>query len=262
MKRPFVLAHFAMTADGKISTRAFTPARFTSPADKRRLQETRAEADAVLAGRGTVAADSMSMGLSARDLRGARVARGLPPVPLRVIVSNAGRFDLGWKVFHYAASPLVIFSTTRMPERLRSEIARHAELFLFRGRAVDCPRALQILRSDFGVKRLVCEGGGTLLRTLAEQDLVDGIRLTIAPVIFGGRRAPTLTGLPGGFLRPPGGFRIVRQSVAGDECCLELLRARPKEKACLISPEGKLSSHRQTRQQGSCREKSPSSPPR
>lgn len=226
MKRPFVLAHFAITADGKISTHAFTPARFTSAADKRRLQETRAEADAVLAGRGTVAADSMSMGLSANDLREARAARGLPPVPLRVIVSNSGRFDPAAKVFQYSASPLVIFSTTRMPERLRSEVARRAELYLFSGKTVDLGQALGILRTDFGVKRLVCEGGGTLLRSLAEQDLVDGIRLTIAPLVFGGRLAPTLTGLPGAFLHPPREFRITRQSVVGNECCLELRRKR------------------------------------
>ncbi|MEI6279354.1 MAG: RibD family protein [Verrucomicrobiae bacterium] len=233
MKRPFVLAHFAMTADGKISTRAWTPSRFTSPADKRRLQEARAEADAVLVGRGTVAAEAMSMGLSAIDLREARVARGLPPVPLRVIVSNAGRFDPDAKVFHYSASPLVIFSTTRMPERLRSGIARRAELFLFRGGKVDLPQALEILRADFGVKRLVCEGGGALLRSLAEQDLVDGIRLTVAPVIFGGRLAPGLTGLPGRFLQPPREFRITRQAMVGDECCLELRATIPKDQAGL-----------------------------
>lgn len=226
VKRPLVIAHFAMTADGKTSTRAFTPALFTSPADKRRLQEVRAGADAVLAGRGTVAADSMSMGLSREDLRSDRVSRGLPPVPLRVIVSNAGNLDPGWKVFSCTDSPLVIFSTRRMPSSLRPVIARKAELFLFRGRTVDLEQSLKILREEFGVERLVCEGGGTLLRSLALLDLVDGIYLTIAPVIFGGRLAPTLTGLPGPFLDPPREFEIVRQSTSGDECVLELRRKR------------------------------------
>ena len=222
--RPFVVAHFAITADGKTSTRAFTPALFTSPADKRRLQEIRAGADAILAGRGTVETDSMSMGLSRLDLRRDRVSRGLPPVPLRVIVSNAGDLDPGWKAFKYSASPLVVFSTRRMPARLRSAIAHNAELFLFSGRTVDLRKALEILRSEFGVKRLVCEGGGTLLRSLASLDLVDGIFLTIAPVVFGGRLAPTLTGLPGAFLDPPREFEIVRQSVLAGECFLELRR--------------------------------------
>ena len=224
--RPFVVAHFAMTADGKTSTRAFTPALFTSPADKRRLQEVRAGADAVMAGRGTVEADSMSMGLSRQDLRVERVERGLPPVPLRVIVSNAGLLDPGWKAFCYSASPLIVFSTRRMPARLRSFIAQKAELFLFQGRTVDLRKSLEILRAEFGVKRLVCEGGGTLLRSLASLDLIDGICLTVAPVIFGGRLAPTLTGLPGGFLTPPREFEIVRQSTRAGECFLELRRKK------------------------------------
>ncbi len=224
--RPFVAAHFAMTADGKTSTRAFTPALFTSPADKRRLQEVRAGADAIMAGRGTVEADSMSMGLSCQNLRDERVSRKLPCEPLRVVVSNAGDLDPGWKVFKYSGSPLVVFSTRRMPARLRSVIARKAELFLFSGRTVDLRKALEILRSEFGVKHLVCEGGGTLLRSLASLDLVDGIFLTISPMVFGGRLAPTLTGLPGGFLEPPREFEIVRQSVLDGECFLELMRKR------------------------------------
>ena len=217
-----------MTADGKTSTRAFTPALFTSPADKRRLQKVRAGADAVLAGRGTVATDSMSMGLSRLDLRKERASLGLPPEPLRVIVSNTGNLDPGWKAFKDSGSPLVVFSTRRMPAPLRPAIAHKAELFLFSGRTVDLRKALEILRGEFGVQRLVCEGGGTLLRSLATLDLVDGIFLTVAPVIFGGRLAPTLTGLPGEFLEPPREFEVVRQAVLDGECFLELRRKRRK----------------------------------
>ena len=61
-----------------------------------------------------------------------------------------------------------------------------------------------------------------MLRSLASLDLVDEIFLTIAPVVFGGRLAPTLTGLPGDFLEPPREFEIVRQSVLDGECFLEL----------------------------------------
>ena len=223
--RPQVIAHFAITADGKTSTRAHTPARFTSPADKRRLQEVRAGADAILAGRGTVVADSMTMGISLKDLRRARVARGLPPAPLRVIVSNSGRLDPEAKVFTCAGSPLIVFSTQQMPARLRGKIARRAELFLFEGDSVDLQIALEILRAEFGVRRLICEGGGTLLRALAERDLVDGFFLTVAPVVFGGHLAPTLTGQPAGFLPAPLAFQIVRHEVRGSECFLELARA-------------------------------------
>jgi len=110
--------------------------------------------------------------------------------------------------------------------RLRSEVARKADLFLFSGSTVDLGKSLEILRTEFGVKQLVCEGGGTLLRSLASLDLVDRISLTIAPVIFGGRLAPTLIGLPGAFLDAPRDFEIVKKSVASGECFLELRRKK------------------------------------
>jgi len=226
MNRPEIVANFALTIDGKISTRSHTPSLFTSPADKARLQEIRASADAVLAGRGTVAADSMSMGLSRADLRTRRVAAGKSPVPIRVILSNRGRLDPGWKVFRYTQSPLVVFSTTRMPAATRRAIAPHGELFLFEAEAVPLAAALRVLRADYDIRRLVCEGGAMLFHSLIDADLVDEIYVTLAPVIFGGRNAPTVTGLPGPFFTSPREFRVVSQEVVGDECYLHFRRRR------------------------------------
>jgi 5-amino-6-(5-phosphoribosylamino)uracil reductase len=200
-----------MSADGRVCPRGF------SPAAERRLQEARSEADAVLTEYG--AADATGQ-LLPKELREARAASGLPPVPLRVLVSHGSRFD---SKVRPPSPPSVIFSTTHMPERLRAGIARGADLFLFDGDHVDLPRALQILRAEFGVKRVVCGAGGPLFRKLAELGLVDKIRLTLVPVIVGGRTAPTLTGLPGDFLFPLAEFRIASQTVAGQECCLELV---------------------------------------
>ena len=53
---------------------------------------------------------------------------------------------------------------------------------------------LQVLRSEYDVRRVACEGGAELFRSLLELQLVDRLNLTIAPYIFGGKSAPTLTG--------------------------------------------------------------------
>lgn len=225
---PRIAAHMAATADGKISTRRFTPSQFTSPADKARLHEIRSAHDAILAGRGTVAADTMSMRLSNEKLRAARIRRGLPAEPLRVVVSNAGRLDPAWKIFQHSGSPLVVFSTTRMPAQTRSAIAPLCDLYLFEAPAVPLRAALALLRPAYGVRSLVCEGGGELLRSLAEGGMLDEIHLTVAPVVFGGSGAPTLTGLPGGFLSNPMEFQIARLRTIGDECVLHLVRGKKK----------------------------------
>ncbi len=226
MKRPRVIANFAVTADGKVSTRRFTPSGFTQPADKRRLQEIRALGDALLVGAATVSADTMSMRLSDLDLRAQRRDAGRPPEPLRVIVSNRGRFDPGARVFEKGGAPRVIFSTRRMTQKTRAWLAPLADLWIFDTPSVDLAAALHILHRDYRVRTLVCEGGPTLFRSLLEIGAVDELRVTWAPVVFGGAKAPTLTGLPGNFLPQTVRARLVRMEPGEGECYLTYRLAR------------------------------------
>lgn len=220
MKRPRVIANFALTADGKVSTRKFTPSGFTGPADARRLQEIRALGDAVLVGAGTLAADTMSLRLGAGDLRAARRREGRSAEPLRLIISNRGKLDPAGKAFQNGGAPRVVFSTHRMPQKTRTALAPLADLWLFEADEVDLSAVLQILRSDYRIRTLVCEGGPTLLRSLLEIQAVDELHLTWASVLFGGAAAPTLTGLPGRFLPRTLRARLVAMEPGEGECYL------------------------------------------
>ena len=215
--RPFVTANFAITADGRISTRKLTPSDFSSPRDKRRLLEIRAKCDAVLVGARTLAADTMSMGLPAADLRAAREKRGLPAQPLRVLVSNSGKLSPALRVFA-DGTLVVVFSTTRMPAKTRDALAPKCDLFLHDSPGVNLPAALATLRTDYAVKRLVCEGGGTLFRAFVAAGLVDELHLTLCPRVFGGSGAITLTGLAGDFLPRSAELRVKEMISVGDEC--------------------------------------------
>ncbi len=219
-KRPHVTVNFAITWDGKISTRNLTPATFSSKGDKRRLVEIRARADAILVGKGTIEKDDMPMGLPAEDLRAQRVARGQAAYPMRVILTNSGRIKTTLRVFQRDFSPIAIYSTTRMPQPLRDELAPRAALHLTDGDAVDLRAMLAHLRSHYGVKKLVCEGGAEVFRSFLALDLVDEIHVTLCPAIFGGEKAPTLTGLPGDFLPKTIACRLMKMETAGDECFL------------------------------------------
>src|SRR5258708_40137563 len=97
--RPFVSATFAMTVDGKITTRDFGPVDFTSREDKLHLFRQRALADAVLLGHSTLRRDNVRLGLPKTDLCKARTARGQTPYPIRVIVSNEGKIDNRLNIF-------------------------------------------------------------------------------------------------------------------------------------------------------------------
>lgn len=218
--RPRVIANFAVTADGKVSTRNFTRTGFTSQADKRRLLEIRSLGDALLAGASTVSRDRMSMGITAEDLKKRRRSFGLASEPLRVIVTNRGAINLSWKVFQTPGSQIIVFSTRRMPQSVRASIVQHADLWIFNAPEVDLAVMLRILRSTYRVRMVVCEGGPRLFRALLEIGAVDELHLTWAPLIFGGAKAPTLTGLPGRFLPATIHCRLRKMEVKGNECFL------------------------------------------
>lgn len=216
--RPFVTANFAITADGRISTGGGSASGFGSKADQRRLLEIRAGCDAILAGARTIASDTMTMGIPAKDLTQERLRRGNPEYPHRVIVSNSGRLNPALRLFHKKGGPIIVFSTRRMPVPLRTEIAHKAELFLFPSSSVPLTSCLNILRQEFGVKRLVCEGGGTLLKSLLAEDLVDELHITCTPFVFGGVKAPTLTGPVGNFLPSSVALKLLEMESVGEEC--------------------------------------------
>src|SRR5690242_20224062 len=127
--RPFVIATFAMTVDGKITTRTFAPVDFTSREDKQHLWRQRSLGDAVLIGRSTLVHDNVRLGLPSA-LRAEREASGQSSYPLRVIVSNEGRIDSALKIFQADFSRIVIFSTTRMPRKYQLALREKATLRL------------------------------------------------------------------------------------------------------------------------------------
>ena len=221
-QRPFVSATFAMTVDGKITTRNFGPVDFTSREDKLHLFRQRALADAVLIGHSTLKRDNVRLGLP-DDLKAARFRRGQIQAPLRVIVSNEGKIDNQLKIFRSdpaKGGPILIFSTKRMPRKFRSQLREVAKLHLSASEDVDLAEILRSLRRDYKVRRVACEGGPILFRSLLELGLLDELSLTIAPYLFGGADAPTLTGLSKKFLPASVHCVMTDMRVVSDECFL------------------------------------------
>jgi 5-amino-6-(5-phosphoribosylamino)uracil reductase len=221
-RRPFVVATFAMTVDGKITTKNFSPVDFTSREDKLHLFRQRALADAVLIGHTTLKRDNVRLGIPPK-LCEERIKRGQTPAPMRVIVSDKGEIDNELKIFlsnPATAGPILIFSTKEMPKRIQTALRKKAVLHLSESRHVDLGEMLRTLRSDYSVRTLACEGGPTLFRSLLERGLVDQLNLTIAPYLFGGTGAPTLTGLTKEFLPASVHCSLVDMHVTGNECFL------------------------------------------
>ena len=193
MALPFVYVNFAITADGKIApaNRVFKP--FSSKADQELLMELRTRADAVMAGARTVDRYPVNLGPGGKQRREKRKKLGLSEYNLRVVVSGAGTLDPHAEIFKHRFSPIVVLVSERISNRDLRNLQACADEVKVCGRdEVDFVKALEWLRAQWKVKRLLCEGGGALNEALFRAGVVDELYVTISPVIFGGKDAPTL----------------------------------------------------------------------
>ncbi len=213
MLRPLISTNLAVTADGKISSVTPRPTGWTSREDHARLLELRADADAILVGRGTLDADRMTLTVPNRSAQ-----------PLRCIVSRSGRIDPAHPIFAKAGGDIHLLVTGENPPSLTSPqdsriTVHHQTLRGF----------LHTLASEFQVRRLHCEGGGQLIRALAELDAIDEFHLTLAGhTLFGGQQAATATGIPAEFLPRSLDFEIRHFDPRPElgECFLSYARRR------------------------------------
>lgn len=205
--RPFISTNLAISADGKISTADRKPSGWTSANDHERLHQLRIGADALLVGRGTWKADRMTM----------RV-RDTEHQPLRCVVSERGEFDSAHPLFATPGGDIHLLATGKSPGIVPAGATLHQE---------SLADFLTTLARDYGVKRLHCEGGGSLIRALAELDAIDDFHLTWAGhSLFSGKSAATPTGVPGAFLPASLKFELTHFAPDGDECFLTYRRTR------------------------------------
>jgi riboflavin-specific deaminase-like protein len=193
--RPFVLMNMSMTADGKIATTNRAVASFSSPRDQTHLLELRATADAVMCGARTVDLNEIDLGPGGAEFRRLRRRRGLAEYNLRIVVSGSGSVDPEAELFRRRFSPILVITSGKAGKEKLRQLREVADAVKSFGKSqLDLTRALRWLRTEWNVRRLVCEGGGELNDAMFRAGLVDELHLTLCPRIIGGRHAPTIAG--------------------------------------------------------------------
>jgi len=197
MNRPFVFINVAMTADGKIDTFQRKGAAISSQRDKQRVDRLRAESDAVMVGGHTLLAEDPKLTVKSEALRAGRIAKGLQPNPMKVGIITKAELKSHAKFLYAGNARVVIFTTDQTSkEEIASLRAEGADVYVHHQERVDLTEALATLKG-LGVNRLMVEGGATLNFELLRLGLVDEVSAYIAPLLFGGEKAPTMAASSG-----------------------------------------------------------------
>lgn len=182
--RPWMIAKWAMTLDGKIATHAGQSRWISGPQSRQLVHAIRGRVDAIVVGRETAARDDPL--LTAR-----------PPGPrtaIRVVLDTHALLGSDSQLVRTAGDAPVLVAVGQQSlvsnrERLSS---RGCEVFVCEGQSH--AERLDGLLAELGRRQLtnvLVEGGGRVLGSLLDARQIDEVHVLIAPVLLGGAAAPT-----------------------------------------------------------------------
>lgn len=191
---PYVHAKWAMTLDGKIASRTGA-SRWISGAESRAIvHRLRGRMDAIVIGAATALADD--------PLLTARPAG--PRVAARVVLDSQARLPVTSKLLQtLAEAPLIVAVADNAPGQQVADLrAAGAEvLTLPLERDADPAAAacidLKALLAELGRRRftnVLIEGGGELLGSFFDLELIDEVHVFVAPKLLGGAQAKSPLG--------------------------------------------------------------------
>lgn len=173
---PYVTVKIAQSLDGRIADAAGRSRWISSPQSRRETHKLRAEADAVLAGIGTVLADDPLL-----NVRGVKV----PRQPWVVALDSSFRVPRRAQIFK---NERVVIATTRKASVTAMKRLPHDAKILVlpseKGR-VSLPALLKEL-GKLGISHVLVEGGGQVAGSFISEGLADRFVCFVAPVIIGG----------------------------------------------------------------------------
>jgi riboflavin-specific deaminase-like protein len=230
--RPYVLLSCAMSVDGFIDDTTAERLLLSNDADFDRVDQVRAESDAIMIGAVTLRRDNPRLLVNSPERRAERDARGLPPYPLKVTLTASGDLDPGLKFWHHGGGKLV-YAPDSVVGRVRDQLGELAEV-ASGGETLDFAAMLDDLGGR-GIRRLMVEGGSGVHTQFLAAGLADEIQLAVAPFFVGDPAAPRFVN-PAVFPDGPGRrMTLAGVQAVGDMAVLRYLPSKRPASASLVS---------------------------
>ncbi len=180
----WVRAVMLTSLDGAIAGPDGVSGSITGPADQKVFSHIRTRADVILVGAGTVTTERYNPLRARAAFVDARLGAGQAPAPVLAIVSAELSLDFSDPLFTDSALTPIVITTQNADQRRLARAERVADVIVLPGPRLSPTEILGRLR-DRGLRRVSCEGGPLLLRSLIDDDVLDEFDLTVSPVVAG-----------------------------------------------------------------------------
>ena len=182
MNRPYVIINCAMSADGKIASPSGKQLRISNEEDIKRMYNLRNSCDAVLVGINTILSDNPKLTVKDEYVEN-------PKNPIRIILDVHCRTKTNALAADDKAKTLII--TSGECDKNYSSTVEVIQCDVDYEGLIDLEKMLEIL-SEHGIKKLMVEGGSTVIWNFLKQGFVDDLYVFIGPMIIGGKYTPSM----------------------------------------------------------------------
>ena len=186
--RPYTLLSCALSIDGYLGRATSKRLKLSNDADFDRVDAVRASCDAILVGATTVRNDNPRLCVRSQVRRDERAARGLPPTPNKVTVTERVELDPCCNFFSTGDAEKLVYCASERLLAARSRLGAVATV-VDGGQPLEMRRISEDL-ADRGIRRLMVEGGAKVHTQFLTDDLADELQLVVAPFFIGDSRAP------------------------------------------------------------------------
>lgn len=184
IEKPYIILSAAMTIDGKISSITGDP-ELSDDEDWKEVHKLRTQVDAIMVGKGTIVKDNPKLHIKFYDHKGY----------FRIVIDSNLTIPIESKVISFQPEiyHTIICTTENVSVKKIKNFKQHKVKILQSGKGerVDLRKLMPLLK-EYGINTILLEGGGTLNWSFIKDDLIDEIRLTVAPWIVGGKDATNL----------------------------------------------------------------------
>ncbi len=182
--KPHVTVHMITSVDGRIKTSRWSP--FEGRGEYEKVHD-QLEGDAWMCGRVTMS--GYARGTAPYPATAEKLPR-TDHVARRDAASYAVALDasgvLAWGRDAIDADHLVVVLSESVPDSHLAGLRRDGVSYVFGGeREIDFARVLETLNREFGIARLLVEGGGRINGSLLKAGVVDELSLLLAPAVDG-----------------------------------------------------------------------------
>ncbi|MFX1425805.1 MAG: RibD family protein [Promethearchaeota archaeon] len=184
IENPYIILSAAMTIDGKIASRSGDP-ELSDEEDWKEIHKLRSQVDAIMVGKGTILKDNPKLHIKFFDHKGY----------YRIVIDSTLSIPIESNVISFQPEiyQTIICTTENVPINKIRRFEAHKVKILQSGKGaqVDLRNLMPLLKA-IGINTILLEGGGNLNWSFIRNDLIDEIRLTVAPWIVGGKKAISL----------------------------------------------------------------------